>query len=1755
MKRKLLFSLLALGTLAVPLGWATPAIAQTAISAGSGSYASSLPTSGVPGDDGFYGPSISNMLGYYNNNTLYISPSLKTKAIPTNKWWTDLIFSVRNQGGSSWVQQPLTSSLWVYPQIVAPTASGMWMFYPAGFESRPITGPVSYVDAGPYMEVDALTNGHTFAATNPVVTAYGDWTVTYSESDSTSNGSFTTTLARGVPFVWVQYSNTNPEIKLNGNPIYDSNGNQINTNVSSFTASSVAYVSGGKTFGIFAPPGTTFNVSGDYIIPQLGASGYVVYGVLPDTAHLSEFATYAYAMPTGSQMTYTYDRANGKIVTNWSLTTTALTGTNTSTLQGWLPHHYHNTVNNFSFKSYTYMTPRGTMQIAPGNSWQITYPFRGISPILPAPHTNGLSNDYQSSRMQNYVTQYVGPGNGNHPIYVAETYGEGKELALAAQVMTMADQLGMSTAKTTLLNGEETLLDNWYTYTPGESSEYFGLLGNYGGLIGVPMSFGTAAFNDNHFHYGYFALASALTGMEDPTWLQNYGPMVTLIAKEYANWDRTDTSFPYLRVFDAWEGHSWASGYSGQFGENQESSSESMNAWAGLFLLGNMLGNQQMADAGAMGWTLESYSTNEYWQDWKHTNFPAGYGLNGVGIVAAGQIQYQNNFSSDPAWNYAIQMVPVQHWSNYLDRDPNFAQQYLYSVFPERALMAQNNVAGFGLPDANNDWPVFGNYPGDFFLGMQELYDPNTVATEFDNYYAANDTIATTTNPPAANSGFPGSVYYILHTLRGIGLQDLSYYTNIPTSAVYYSSTTGVRTAVIYNPQSTSQTATVYNNGTQVTTVTCAAHQLTTATVGGSAPMGLPSAPTNVAVTGSGTSATVTWSSVAGATSYNVYRATSSASGSYFFTGITGTSFTDTGLVADGHKYAYTVFAVNGAGMGSASSTASNAPSVRLYGSGVQTVTDYMYDLTGPTSLTSGWASDGGNMGNFGGDDGRAERAYQHDDVESMVYSYPNITAFTANVWMLKGPESTVVFYTSVDNGATFQSMPVTWTGPAPNGSTWTDEIATPTNPLPAGCTNIKIEFDPGTGNNWDPELGQVTFTYGSASGSPSTPIGLSATAGNSQVTLTWNAVSGATSYNVYRSTTPGGEGSTPIASGLTGATYTNTGLTNGTKYYYTVAAVNSSGTSAQSSEVNATPQLPMPGVPTGVAATAGNAQVSLSWTASANATSYNVYRSSTSGGEGSTPVATGITGTTYTNTGLTNGTKYYFTIAAVNSAGTSAQSTEVNATPAGSSSQTITDYLNDWTIISSKSANWTLDGSNVSYFAGDTSRATRTVDDTEYLTYTFSGITTFNAMVYTWNGPVTVATFWYSTNNGSTWTQCTVNYGTKTAVASGWGYYNVVPSATLPAAVTNLKVQFTSGTGNGWDPQLSQISITYGGSGSGGTAPSTPTGLSATAGNAQVSLSWSASSGATSYNVYRSSTSGGEGTTPIATGLTGTNYTNTGLTNGTKYYFTVAAVNAAGTSAQSTEASATPQLPLPGTPTGLTATSGNAQVALTWTASSNAASYNVYRGTTAGGESATPVATGITSTSYTDTGLTNGTTYYYKVAAVNSTGTSAQSTEATATPAGSTGTSGPVSINCGGSASSPFVADVDFSGGTTGSTTSTIATPFVSTPIPPQAVLQSWRTGTFTYTLPGFTAGTGHTVQLYFMDPTSTANGQRNFNVSINGSQALTNFDVYAAAQGQYRAIQENFNATANTSGQIVISFTAGTAGQPIVEGITVPN
>ena len=258
-----------------------------------------------------------------------------------------------------------------------------------------------------------------------------------------------------------------------------------------------------------------------------------------------------------------------------------------------------------------------------------------------------------------------------------------------------------------------------------------------------------------------------------------------------------------------------------------------------------------------------------------------------------------------------------------------------------------------------------------------------------------------------------------------------------------------------------------------------------------------------------------------------------------------------------------------------------------------------------------------------------------------------------------------------------------------------------------------------------------------------------------------------------------------------------------------------------------------------------------------------------------------------------------------------------------------------------------------------------------------------------------------------------------------------------------------------------------------------------------------------------------------------------------------------------------------PSAPTSLAATAqSSSAIGLTWTAVTppsgcTISGYNVYRSTTSGFTpgSGNLIASGVTSPSYTNTGLTASTTYYYKVEALDSYGTSPASNQASATTKAASGSCITICIDSGSTtAVSPFVADEDFSGGSTIHHANTINTGNVTNPAP-AAVYQTARVGattasgvgaTFTYTIPGFTAASSHTVRLHFAETYFTTKGSRVFNVSINGTQVLTNFDIVAASGGGSIANIQQFTVPANASGQYVITFTSVT-NNALISGIEI--
>ena len=320
---------------------------------------------------------------------------------------------------------------------------------------------------------------------------------------------------------------------------------------------------------------------------------------------------------------------------------------------------------------------------------------------------------------------------------------------------------------------------------------------------------------------------------------------------------------------------------------------------------------------------------------------------------------------------------------------------------------------------------------------------------------------------------------------------------------------------------------------------------------------------------------------------------------------------------------------------------------------------------------------------------------------------------------------------------------------------------------------------------------------------------------------------------------------------------------------------------------LSAANQPPFP--PTGLTATVSNAAVALTWSPAAGAASYIIRRSTTSGGS-YTDAATGVTATSYLDTGLVNGTTYYYVVAATNAYGVSSNSVEVSATPTIKLVGTVIGSPGSWSNLGNTITN-VFDGNTNTFYdavngTGDWagldlgSGAAATVMQIKYYPRASSG----SRMVGGQFQGANVASF-----SSGVVTLFTV----ASAPPDGW----TVQAVTNAAGFRYLRYL---GPANGWC-NVAEVEFW----GINAVAPSAPAGLSAAATDAQAALSWNSSSGATSYKIKRSLTSG-TGYMAIATNANPA-FTNSGLVNGTLYYFVVSAVNAYGESANSAQISARP--------------------------------------------------------------------------------------------------------------------------------------------------------------------------------------------------------------------------------------------------------
>jgi len=574
-------------------------------------------------------------------------------------------------------------------------------------------------------------------------------------------------------------------------------------------------------------------------------------------------------------------------------------------------------------------------------------------------------------------------------------------------------------------------------------------------------------------------------------------------------------------------------------------------------------------------------------------------------------------------------------------------------------------------------------------------------------------------------------------------------------------------------------------------------------------------------------------------------------------------------------------------------------------------------------------------------------------------------------------------------------------------------------------------------------ELGPVAVSYDSSNIfvaqplqrvklSPDTPHISSIDAGIGNITINWApsvdvGLSNLTNYSIYRGTDSKGL-TFQCTTDLT--KYVDTDVVPRQTYYYAVTASNSIRESPYSQVIHIR-AIDKPDAPTGLTSTWTDDQVLLSWIVGADdggspITNYTIYRALSPGGE--TELTTIGNALGYTDSALSPGTTYYYKVCAVNKVGKSPQSAEINVTP-GIPTTPI----------------------------GLRAREKDLAVDLNWTEPTFIGSGTIAYHLYrdgllVWSGsdlnykdkPLTKGTqysYKVAASNPIGWgSNCSEVFATPFGVPDPpWGMLALAGDGNASLSwnavnysgpgllsyhlfrdgtevwsgqnVSHIDIQLSNGqiyyynlaatNDVGWSPNSSSIGVTPRG------APSAPRNLQVTSGDMFINLTWQvpSSDGGDSiigYHVWMGRSPGGE--TLYADAGPNLWFNDSFLTNGETYYYKISAVNSAGEGPQSDEVSATPYQPAtaPLAPLNLTATVGNLQVTLTWSApatngGSPVTNYKIYRGTSQSNLTLIIILGNVLN--YTNTGLINGQTYYFKVSAVNSIGESVLTDAATATP------------------------------------------------------------------------------------------------------------------------------------------------------------
>jgi hypothetical protein len=503
---------------------------------------------------------------------------------------------------------------------------------------------------------------------------------------------------------------------------------------------------------------------------------------------------------------------------------------------------------------YNYVSPHGEMLLWDGATFNTQSTYTGILPSVPplpdggAPLTSGgvtLAGTGDAALWFNYllpilrsvstlsqsdgelVLDKIFPYGQNNYVEAQSMYGAAQLVPILLEISQSTDP-GLSASDKSeaaqyaelVYNAVKNEMDTWLTadgndtlqmlyYQPKKPQETDTPAGSAGwqSLMGI-LGFTDAAesLNDHQLINGYFIKVAAFLDQYDSTWGQTtvpvedgtkflqgkMGDIVNLMIGDVANDDRSSDTFPYLRNFDVWAGHSWADGASNDNGgENLESSSEAMNFDSSVIQWGEVTGNQSTLNLGVYLYTTELQSVQTYWYSIDNQTDPYGHptdvippqylgsAANGtqrslVTKVTGSGGSYVGFIGQQTSNVAGIQMLPLSGSAYYLGQNPtfvstNYALAQRAPAFPGRIPVGVATYQSLLLP----------------YLALS---NPTMALTEYEAGVSANTITQVNQNDLIDNNAF--NMHWI-EVLNAYGQVDSSVTANTPSYTVFQQSTNG----------------------------------------------------------------------------------------------------------------------------------------------------------------------------------------------------------------------------------------------------------------------------------------------------------------------------------------------------------------------------------------------------------------------------------------------------------------------------------------------------------------------------------------------------------------------------------------------------------------------------------------------------------------------------------------------------------------------------------------------------------------------------------------------------------------------------------------------------------------------------------------------------------------------------------------------------------------------------------------------------